>query len=160
MGELDGNLTPRAQAIHKAFADTGITTELTPYISKVLWTKFVFISAVSSLGSLTRLPIGEYRAVPETRTLMESLMREVESVARAHGVPLDKDIVQSSMTFIDNAAANIKTSMQLDVGAGRRSELESMISVIGRKGRDQGIATPVADMIYAAILPVELKARS
>ena len=160
LGELDGSLTPRAQAIHEALADTGITAELTPYISKVLWTKFVFISAVSSLGSLTRLPIGEYRSVPETRALMVSLMEEVEAVARALGVPLDEDVVQSSMSFIDNAAPSIRTSMQLDVEAGRLSELESMISVIGRKGRDQGIATPVADMIYAAILPVELKARS
>lgn len=49
--------------------------------------------------------------------------------------------------------------MQLDVEAGRRSELESMVGVIGRKGRELGIPTPTADMTYAALLPLDLKAR-
>ena len=128
-------------------------------IRKVLWTKFVFISAISSLGSLTRLPIGEYRDVPETREMMTSLMREVEAIARAQKVELDQDIVQKSLDFIDNAAPQIRASMQLDVESGRQSEIESMVGVIGRKGRQLAIPTPTADLIYAALLPVDLKAR-
>jgi 2-dehydropantoate 2-reductase len=159
MGELDGRVTARAQAAHKAFEETGITAELSENISKILWTKFVFISTACSLGSLTRLPMGEYRSIPETRIMMTSLMREVETVARAQGVEMDEDVVQKSLDFIDNAAPTIKASMQLDVAAGRRSELEAMIGVIGRKGRELGVPTPVADMVYAALLPIELKAR-
>jgi ketopantoate reductase len=50
--------------------------------------------------------------------------------------------------------------MQLDVEAGHRTELESMVGVIGRKGRELGIPTPAADFAYAALLPVEVRARS
>ena len=50
--------------------------------------------------------------------------------------------------------------MQLDVEAGRKSELDSMVGVIGRKGRQLGVATPIADAIYAFLLPGELKTRS
>jgi 2-dehydropantoate 2-reductase len=160
LGELDGQITPRVQAIFETFRDTGITIELSEDILKVLWTKFVFISAISSLGALTRLPIGEYRLVPEARAMMTSLMKEVTAVARAQKVELDQDVVQKSMDFIDNAAPHIKASMQLDVEAGQRSELESMVGVIGRKGRQLDIPTPTADMIYAALLPIDLKARS
>jgi 2-dehydropantoate 2-reductase len=159
LGELDGQVTTRAQAVHKAFQDTGITAELSENILKVLWTKFVFIAAASSLGSLTRLPMGDYRAVPETRAMITSLMREVEALARAQGVELDEDVVQKSLDFIDNAAPHIKPSMQLDVEAGRRSELESMVGVIGHKGRELGIPTPAADFAYASLLPIELKAQ-
>jgi 2-dehydropantoate 2-reductase len=63
------------------------------------------------------------------------------------------------MDFIDNAAPNIKPSMQLDVEAGNRTEIESMIGVVGRKGRELGVQTPVSDFVYASLLPVELKAR-
>jgi 2-dehydropantoate 2-reductase len=159
LGELDGQITPRAQAIHKALQETGITVELSENISKILWTKFVFISTASSLGSLTRLSIGEYRSIPETRAMMTSLMREVEAVARAQDVELDKGVIQKSMDFIDNVAPQIKASMQLDVEAGQRSELESMIGVIGRKGRELEVSTPIADMIYAALLPGEIAAQ-
>jgi 2-dehydropantoate 2-reductase len=159
MGELDGQVTSRAQAVHKAFEETGITAELSENVLKISWTKFVFISAASSLGSLTRLSIGEYRSVSEARAMMTNLMREVESIARAQGVDLDQDVVQKSLDFVDNASPQIKPSMQLDVEAGRRSELEAMIGVVGRKGRELGVPTPIADMVYASLLPGEVVAR-
>ena len=159
LGELNGEITERAQTIHKVFEETGITAELSENILKILWTKFVFISAASSLGALTRLTIGQYRSVPETRVMMMTLMREVEAVARAQGIELDSDVIQKSLDFVDNAAPHIKPSMQLDVEAGRRSEIEAMIGVIGRKGRELGVPTPVADMTYASLLPGEIAAR-
>jgi len=158
-GELDRKITPRTQVIFEVLDSTGATVELTGDIQKILWTKFVFISAISAVGSLTRLEIGAYRSVAETRSLLTTLMREVESLARAQNIALDTDVVEKSMAFIENSAAHIKPSMQLDVETGHRSELEAIIGVIGRKGRQLGIPTPAADLIYAALLPGELKAR-
>jgi hypothetical protein len=34
-----------------------------------------------------------------------------------------------------------------------------MIGVIGRKGREVGAPTPIADMVYASLLPGEIAAR-
>jgi len=159
LGELDGSQSERIQSTYEVLKNTGITVELSENILKVLWPKFVFISAASSLGSLTRLPMGEYRDIPETRAMITSLMREVEALARAQGIRLDENVVQQCLAFIDGAAPHIKASMQLDVEGGRRTEIESMIGVIGRKARDLGLATPVADLVYASLLPIELKAR-
>lgn len=159
LGELDGSISARAQSIEKTLKETGVTVEITQNIFKALWTKLVFISAASGLGSLTRLPMGDYRSVPETRAMIVSLMKEVETVARAQGIALDADVVQKSLDFIDAAAPQIKASMQLDVEAGRQTELEAMIGVVGRKGREAGVPTPTADFIYAALLPIDLKAR-
>jgi 2-dehydropantoate 2-reductase len=159
LGELDGGRSERIQSIYEVLNQTGITVEISEEIKKVLWNKLVFITAVSSVGSLTRLPMGDYRSVPETRGLLSRIMQEVESVARAQGVNLDEDVVQKWLEFVDNSAPQIKPSMQLDVEAGHRTELESMIGVVGRKGRELGIPTPAADFVYASLLPVELKAR-
>ncbi len=158
-GEMDGRISERARAIEAVLKEAGITVEISTDIQKALWTKLVFIAAASSMGALTRLPIGDWREVPQTRALVIALMQEVESVARAQGVNLDTDVVQKSLDFIDNASPTIKASMQLDVGAGRPSEIEAMIGVVGRKGRELGIATPVADFVYASLLPIELKAQ-
>jgi len=159
VGEFSGELGPRVEAITKAFQPTGVTIEAAQDILKVLWTKFVFIAAISGVGSLTRLPVGDYRAVPETRALLRNLMREVEAIAGARGVSLDTDVVEKSLDFIDSSAAQIKPSMQRDVETGRRSELESMIGIIGRKGRELGVPTPTADLVYAALLPGDLLTR-
>ncbi|RLC90280.1 MAG: hypothetical protein DRI77_14960 [Chloroflexi bacterium] len=84
-------------------------------------------------------------------------MREVESLARADGVNLETDVVEQALAIVDGAAPTIKPSMQRDVESGRRSELESMIGVVCRQGRELGVPTPVADVIYAALLPIELR---
>jgi len=160
LGELDGRITPRAQAVYEALQSTGATVELSANIRQVLWTKFVFIAALSGVGAITRLPVGDYRHVPETRDLLVRLMREVEAIARASGIALDANVVDQALAVVDNAAPGIQSSMQRDVAAGRPSELESMIGVLGRKGRELGVPTPVADMVYAALLPGELKARA
>ncbi len=159
-GEFSGGRSERIQSIYEVLNKTGITVEISEDIQKVLWTKLVFITAVSSIGSLTRLPMGDYRSIPETRSLLSAIMQEVESVARAQGVSLDEDVVPKWLEFVDNAAPHIKPSMQLDVEAGHRTELESMIGVVGRKGRELGVPTPVADFVYASLLPIELKARN
>jgi 2-dehydropantoate 2-reductase len=159
-GELSGERSDRIQSIYEVLNQTGITVEISEDIQKVLWTKLVFIAAVSSIGSLTRLPMGDYRSVPETRDLLSRIMQEVEGVARAQGVKLDSNVVQNWLEFIDNSSPGIKPSMQLDVESGHRTELESMIGVVGRKGRELGVPTPITDFVYASLLPVEVKARS
>ena len=158
-GSLSGGVTPDHQSIFEAFQQAGIDVELSENMPKVLWTKFVFISAVSSLGALTRLTIGEYRPIPETRAMMKALMLEVEAVARSQGVSLDVDIVEKTMALIDTVDPRIKASMQLDVETGRVFELEAVVGAIGRKGRAANLPTPTVDMVYAALLPAYLKAQ-
>lgn len=159
LGELDGRDTPRLQRTVEALRRMGITIEPTGAIRKVMWTKFVFIAGFSGVGTVARLEVGGYRSVPETRVMMTRMMREVEALARAAGVDLDRDVVDQALAVIDGAAPAMKTSMQRDVEAGRPSELESMIGVITRKGRELGVATPTADLVYAALLPLELNAQ-
>jgi 2-dehydropantoate 2-reductase len=158
-GEPSGGISSRARSVVGTFGETGITAEASDNILGVLWQKFIFIAAASGLGSLTRMPIGAYRAVPETRRMIVALMREVEAVAHARKVSLALDSVDKALEFMDKAGPNIRASMQLDVEAGRRSEIESIIGIIGREGRRLGVPTPMTDMIYGALLPVDLKAR-
>lgn len=158
LGELDGRITPRAQAVASAFATTPAVVELVPNIRQMLWTKFVFISAISALGGLTRVSVGEYRHVPEAREVLAQAMAEVAAVAQACGVALDADIVAKTLSFIDAAAPDMRPSMQRDLEAGRMSELESMIGVVVRLGRERGVPTPVMRLAYALLKPAHLKA--
>ena len=158
IGELDGRITPRAQAIFEAFKSTKATVELSDNILKVIWTKFVFFASISGVGALTRVEVGGYRSIPETRALLNALMHEVEAVGRALGIAFDTDVVNKTLTFIDNAAPAVKSAMQRDVELGRPSEMESIIGIITHKGHELKVPTPVADMIYAFLLPGERKA--
>jgi 2-dehydropantoate 2-reductase len=158
VGELDGRTTPRLERTVATLKTTGATVEATAAIRKVLWTKFVFIAGFSAVGTVTGLPVGDFRAVPETRAVLIALMHEVVTVGRAHGVGLERDVVDQALALMDGAEPGMKTSMQRDVEAGRVSELEALVGAVRRKGLEVKVPTPVADLIYAALLPGQLKA--
>ena len=160
LGELDGSITQRAQAIASALATTPAVVELVPNIRQVLWTKFVFIAAISALGGLTRVTMGEYRHVPEAREVLVEAVAEVVAVAQAGAVTLDADILSKTLAFIDAGAPDLRPSMQRDLEAGRMSELESIIGVVVRLGKEQGVPTPVMRLAYALLKPSHLKASS
>jgi len=160
LGELDGRITARAEAVAEAFRATPATVEVVSDISRVLWTKFVFISAVSALGGLTRVTLGDFRQVPEARAVLAEAMSEVVAVARARGVDLEGDIIPKTLAFIDNAAPDLKPSMQRDIEAGRLSELESMIGVVVNMGRELAVPTPVMRFTYAVLEPSYLMSKA
>ena len=159
VGEFDGKITPRLKRIHEAFQSAGINVEMSNDISKVLWTKFVFISSVSAIGSLTRVAFGEYRDLPETRGILIKAIEEISAVARAGGVRLDQDVVDKTIEFIDNGAPQIKPSMQRDVEAGRPSEIESLIGVVPGLAKLRKVPAPVMEFAYAMLKPGDLKAQ-
>ncbi len=159
LGEFSGRTTPRLKAVYGAMEATGAAVEVSDNILKVLWTKFVFIAPVMAMGSLTRVTFGEYRDVPEARTVLTGAIGEVAAVAQARGIKLDEDVVAKTLAFIDSSAPNIKPSMQRDVESGKPSELESMIGVVVRMGAEYNVPTPVMRFSYAMLKPGEVKAR-
>lgn len=159
-GPLNGETRPRVAEIHAAFARCqGLTVEIPVDIKVALWNKFLFIAAASGVGAVTRQPMGVYRAVPESRALLQAALEETSAVARARGVNLPAEAVQKTLAFIDSSAPEIMASMQRDIMEGRPSELDAQNGAVVRLGREMGVPTPTHAFIYAALLPGELKAR-
>jgi 2-dehydropantoate 2-reductase len=159
-GEWDGRTTPRSQAILSILQKAGLTAELSADITAAMWTKFLFITAYSGLASVVRLPAGAIRSCPETMALLESCMSEIEAVARARGVALESDMVVKAMAFVQAMPDDTTASMQRDVAAGHPFELEAMTGSVVRFGREASVPTPANSFIYAALKPVEMKART
>jgi len=62
-GELDGQVSERAQRLLGCCQQAGFAAELSPSIKTVLWAKFAFICAQAGMTTAARLPIGEIRTV-------------------------------------------------------------------------------------------------
>lgn len=159
IGELDGPASPRVQALVDAFVRAGVHCEASDTVRRVLWAKFLFISAVSGVGAVTGLPAALYRDVPETRALLTAALEETAAVARAHRVTLAEDAVAETLRFIDGLAPTATASMQRDIADGRPSELEAQNGAVARLGRAREVPTPAHDFLYAVLLPRERRAR-
>lgn len=158
-GELDNRITERAERLRDVMRAAGITADIPPDINKSMWSKFVFIAPMSGVGAVSRVPIGIWRSTPETRRMAESAILEVIAVAAGRGVTLDDDLAVRMMDRYDGLPPDATSSLQRDVMSGRPSELEAQLGAAVRLGRETGVATPVLEMLYDALLPQERVAR-
>jgi 2-dehydropantoate 2-reductase len=159
-GELDGSAGARAEALRAAFARArGVTVEVPPDIRAAMWNKFLFITALSGVGAVTRAPVGAIRSLPESRGLLREALEEIHALAVRSGIALSADAVERTLAFIDGLPPDGTASMQRDVLAGRPSELETQVGTVVRLGERLGVEVPVHRTIYAALLPQERRAR-
>ena len=117
------------------------------------------IAPLSAVGAVTRVPVGVFRAIPETRAMLEAAMREVFALAAARRVVLRADALAKTLGFVDAMPPEATASMQRDILKGRPSELEAQTGTVVRLARAAGIGVPVNETIYRALLPLERKAR-
>jgi 2-dehydropantoate 2-reductase len=161
IGELDNSRSARVQNLLQIFAlIPGIQADVPADILLAMWTKFVFISATSGVGAVTRVPMGLYRSVPQTRAMLSAALEESVSIGQARGIAFEDETAQAILEQeIDTKAPGVVASMQKAIMEGKPSELENQTGTLIRMGREHGIPTPTHDFIYATLLPMEMKAR-
>jgi 2-dehydropantoate 2-reductase len=159
-GELDNRRSARAEHLCDAFIHAGVKAEIPPDIRRSMWTKFLFITPMSGIGAVTRVPIGVWRAMPETRAVAVRAVEELIAVAAARGVTLDPNALELTLQRFDNLAPDSTSSMQRDIMEGKPSELDAQLGAVVRMGRESGVSTPVCELLYSVLLPQERNARA
>jgi len=158
-GELDNRSSSRSRKLLQTFEHAGVSAEIPPDINVAIWQKFLFISAVSGIGAITRVPFGLFRSLNGTRKMLEDALRECYSVAIAQGIHLPADSVAKTLAYIDSLPPTTMASMQRDIIDGHPSELEAQNGALVHMGQILNIPTPVHAFIYHSLLPQENLAR-
>ena len=149
LGEFDGQRSTRAMRIFESFIKAGIDAELSTSISEVIWEKFVFLVALSSVTSATRQPVGTLRRRERTRQLLRDTMAEVVQVGRARGIRLPADYADQQIEFVDTLPERMSSSMLNDLLHGRRLELPWLGESVTDMARQLGIPAPVNEVLAA-----------
>ena len=158
-GELDGKKSERVERLRAEFAAAKVDVEVPDDIRVALWEKLMLVVPFGGVGAVSRAPIGVIMSTPETRTLIEAGMREIAAVAAAQGVRLAPDTVERTLALLDRTTPTGTSSLQRDIGAGKRSELDAWTGAVVRLGARLRVPTPTHTFLYAALLPLERRAR-
>lgn len=147
----------RAERAAVALRDAGVDARVVDDLPSTLWRKLALVDVTSTLGSLTRAPLGVWLSAPASRALMLRTAREVEAVAVAEGLPL-RGVAEETIAVLDGVEPSLEPSMLVDLRNGRPLEIDAIQGAVGRHGRAVGVATPVNDIAYAALAPLHLEA--
>lgn len=119
---------------------------------EAIWTKYLFIASFALLTAGHDKTMGEILQGAETRKELTAVMEEIVMLARAEGVQLAADIVQT--TLLKTAPAfpfSARTSFQRDFAAGRKDERELFGPALFRLAEKHQLAIPALRGAYARI---------
>jgi len=142
-----------AEAFVAAAKAAGINIEQAQDIDLVRWQKFVFLVGMSGATTLSRQPLGVIRADPDLRAILQAAMTETWRLGRQRGMRLADDFIADRMRFADTLHADMKTSMQHDLEAGKPLEAPWLCGAVVRMSDEAGLDAPVNRTIYAALKP-------
>lgn len=153
-GEPGGGSSRRCEAFLETCRGAGIDAAIADDVTAVIWEKFILLSALAGVTSVTRMPVGVVREQPETRRLLIAAMEETTALARARNVAVPEDVVARHVALVDDSFRHeMKPSMLQDLERGGRLELPWLNGAVARLGREAGVPTPVHEFIVAALMP-------
>ena len=152
-GELNGQVTDRAQRLLDCCQRAGFAAELSPSIKTVLWAKLTFICAQAGMTAAVRLPIGEIRAVDVAWAAFKRLVAEVCAVAEADGSPVPQAAQDSALALAQAIEPGSFSSLHDDLVAGRPMELEALHGFVVRRAAQHALAVPMSEAVYAILRP-------
>lgn len=120
---------------------------------RMLWTKFVGLAAFSAVTCATRSPVGRIYANPPALALYRQLLEENLAVAAAEGVPFPADQAEKTIGMFRNQPYGQKSSMLVDLEAGKPLELPWLSARICDLAARHGIEVPASRTVVAALSP-------
>jgi 2-dehydropantoate 2-reductase len=149
LGELDGTVSLRVQAIAERFEKAGFKAPVLDNIRAEIWLKLWGNLSFNPISSLTHSTLEDICRYPVSRELAASMMREAQAVAHKLGisfrVPLEKRIAGAEKV------GKHKTSMLQDVEAGREPEIDALVGSVVELARLTDTPTPHIDTVLSLV---------
>lgn len=145
----------RVEAIEKLFENTGINYRATENIREEIWSKFRLNVCNNLPQAILGAGVGCYEDSVHMQAISEGLRKELEDVAKAKGIDIDKAGRSSSYGSAVPPTARYSTLQDLD--AGRHTEIDMFSGALMRMGQELGIPVLYNEFAYHMIKAIEEK---
>lgn len=144
----DPELRARLGTLAGVLEAAGIPVEIGRSEAQILWTKLVRLNALACTTSACDRHLGFIRSDPEWRDALIACIGEATAVANAEGADLDAG---RPLGELEEAHAELGSSMQRDIAAGREPELDAIPGAVLRAARRHGLECPTIAQLAEVI---------
>lgn len=138
-------------------ARAGIVASLEDDLVQARWRKLCWNVPYNGLSVLLGATSAELTANPDSRSLVEALMREVAAGAAAFGRRLGDEFIPQLIAATERMTPYLP-SMRLDFDAGRPMEVEAIYGEPLRAAADRGVALPRIETLYRQLSALDARA--
>jgi 2-dehydropantoate 2-reductase len=158
LGELDGMVSERAQAVAALFRTGGLPTEAVDNAVAVIWSKFILNCAINPVAAATGLRPGEIARDSHASALVDGILDESLAVVEAEGITLPEPDPRGHIRDHCWQRFN-KPSMLQHIESGRETEIDALNGALVEQARHHGIPTPINEAMVRVIKGREAAAR-
>jgi 2-dehydropantoate 2-reductase len=142
LGAREGGSSPSADRVGDAFAAAGLDTTVATDMPRRLWEKLAVNAGINATTALARVENGALLS-GEANAVATAAAREVAAVARAEGIELSAERATNAVESVAEATAANTSSMQQDVLAETRTEVDAISGFVERTAREHAVDVPV-----------------
>lgn len=146
LGEPDGTVSARVEAIAAPMVAGGMTIEVSDRIRDFVWSKLLMNLGSGPLGVLTGSPPrGFYVELALEKATLDAVA-EAKAVAEAMGCTVHAN---AAGHVANGKKSSHKTSILQDLELGRPMEIDALYTVPLEMARAKGVPTPFLDLLAA-----------
>ncbi len=139
---------PQLEALAATLESAQVPARVLDSEAQVLWGKLVRLNALACTTAAVDRPLGFIRSDPEWSAALAACVAEGVAVARAEGAGMEEPDVLGELR---DAHAELGSSMQRDIAAGRPPELEAIPGAVLRAAARHGLDCPTIARLAGAI---------
>ncbi len=145
LGEPGGRNTARTHDIVAALKAAGFEAEESAFIEKDFWVKLLGNVSFNPVSALTLATADRLIADEQVKAYMVAIMRECLAIGRAVGV--DADIDPEARMDMARKLGVFKTSMLQDMEAGKRLEIDGLLTGTLEIAKKAGVSAPFTESL-------------
>lgn len=142
----------KVSEVSQMLSGADIDHEVAEDIEAAIWKKYILNCAYNAESAYYDNTIGQLRSDPVKAKEYEALVNEAYQVGRAKGVNVKQEDVDAIIhRFYYELAENATSSLQRDIRAGKKAEVETFSGYIVKEGAKLGVDTPVTEKMYEGL---------
>jgi 2-dehydropantoate 2-reductase len=147
IGAMDESQHKEGEVLAEKLSGPNLSVHYSYDIRKDLWLKLLWNAPFNPLTFLAGSYAHTLLSFPEGEELVRKIMKEVVLVAREEGIDLPEEAVERYLE-ITKTMGPVRTSMLVDRLNRRPIEVEEIVGVVVRKGKEYGVPTPTLSLLY------------
>jgi 2-dehydropantoate 2-reductase len=161
IGSLYGENCNHIISLCELIKTGGIGCEVSPDISKELWTKMLYNCSLNGLGAIVGVTYGELAENQQARVIMNRVIDECFAVMNQSHFEAHWDAASDYRTLfygklVPKTSGHESSTLQ-DIRNKKRTEIDSLNGVIVDLGKKFEVSVPYNEMIYHMVKLLESK---
>ena len=140
-----------AETLARIISDAGHPAITVSNIHQSLYAKLLYNCALNPLGAILGVHYGLLGERKETRRLIDAVINETFAVIHTLGGTTEWKDPEAYRKFFYNtllpATYHHRSSMLQDLENGKKTEVDSLVGFVSRKGIELGLSTPTCNML-------------